>query len=129
MNLMIFFSCSLPDWTNEVFGDGSDFEWCANRDFQLQTNTPELARLSTGFLIRQMLEHFSRKIKSTLLPDRSLWIYSAHDTNIANILNSLGLFDVSPNHRIDNLLFEFLKMFMFSVTYSSIFIEYPLRAV
>lgn len=73
---------------------GGDFEWVANRDFQLQTNTPELARLKSGFLIREILDRFSQKMKSQLNPDRSLWLYSAHDTTVANILNALGLFEV-----------------------------------
>lgn len=56
--------------------------------------TPQLARLQSGFLIREMLERFSMKIKSTLKPDRSLWFYSAHETTMANLLNSLEMFEV-----------------------------------
>lgn len=77
-----------------MFIEGGDFEELAYQDFALQTNTTELARLSVGFLIRDILDRFSSKIKSTLLPNRSLWLYSAHDSTIANILNSLGLFEV-----------------------------------
>lgn len=66
----------------------------ANYAFQIPANTTLLARLSTGFLIREMLEHFEQKINAILSPDRSLWIYSGHDTTIANVLNSLGLYDV-----------------------------------
>lgn len=86
---------SLPEWTRDVFGDGSKFEWLGLHDFLLPTNTPLLTRLSTGFLIREILEHFTQKIESKLSPDRSIWIYSAHDTHIANILNFLGLFEVN----------------------------------
>lgn len=70
-------------------------EWIAHRSFQLQTITPEMARLKSGFLIREILERFDQKIASKLDPDRGLWIYSAHDTTVANILNSLQLFEVS----------------------------------
>lgn len=92
---------SLPEWTNDifegkqVFGEGSDFEFCANYDFKIRANTPLLARLSIGFLVREMLEHFEQKMNSTLQSDRSLWLYSAHDTTIANVLNGLGLFEVN----------------------------------
>lgn len=86
---------SLPEWTRDVFGEGSDFERLGLRDFLLPTNTPLLTRLSTGFMIREILEHFTQKIESKLSPDRSIWIYSGHDTQIANILNFLGLFEVN----------------------------------
>lgn len=62
--------------------------------FAIPTNTKLLARLKTGFLIREILQRFSMKIDSTLSPDRSLWIYSAHDSTLANVLNTLGLFEV-----------------------------------
>lgn len=67
----------------------------ANRSFQIATNTPKLARLKTGFLIREILDRFKNKIESQLDPDRTLWIYSAHDTTVANVLNSLSLFEVT----------------------------------
>lgn len=79
-----------------MFGPGTDFEWVSNRAFQVLTNTPELARLKIGFLLREILDRLDQKIESKLSPDRSLWIYSAHDTTIANVLNSLGLFE--PPH-------------------------------
>lgn len=40
------------------------------------------------------MERFTSKIFGELEPDRALWLYSAHDETIANILNSLGLFEV-----------------------------------
>lgn len=49
-----------------------------------------MARLKSGFLFKEILDHFSMKINSTLKPDRSLWVYSAHDITIINLLNSLG---------------------------------------
>lgn len=56
--------------------------------------TTEMKRLKSGFLIREMLERFSQKSESKLHPDRSLWIYSAHDKTIIYLLISLGLFEV-----------------------------------
>lgn len=88
----------LPEWTKKVFVPGGDLEWVANHSFQLATITPELARLKSGFLIREILERFTQKIGSTLSPDRSVWIYSAHDTTVANVLNALNLFEVNFGH-------------------------------
>lgn len=84
----------MPDWTKTVYYTGSDMEWMAFHAFQLNTITPELARLKTGFLLRDILNRFEQKITGKLTPDRSLWIYSAHDITVANVLNSIGLFDV-----------------------------------
>lgn len=53
-----------------------------------------MARLKVGYLLREILDRFERKIDKSLMPDRSLWMYSAHDCTLANILNALGLFNV-----------------------------------
>lgn len=68
-------------------------EYIATFDFTLYADTPNLARFASGFLIKEILEHFSQKANSTLVPDRSLWMYSGHDFSIVNALNSLGLYD------------------------------------
>lgn len=62
--------------------------------YGMATAEKKLARLKSGFLLREMLNHFSDKIDGKLKPDRSLWLYSGHETALANILNSLGLFKV-----------------------------------
>lgn len=70
-------------------------EKLANFCFSMKTNTKVLARLKTGFFFKEVFERFANKTNSKLSPDRKLWLYSAHDTTIANILNSLGLFKVT----------------------------------
>lgn len=62
--------------------------------YAMATATKKLARLKSGFLLKEMLEHFSDKINGKLNPDRSLWLYSSHESALANMLNSLGLFEV-----------------------------------
>lgn len=69
-------------------------EIMAKHGFRVPTGTKQMARLKSGFLIKEIFEHFEQKINSTLQPDRSLWFYSAHDFTIADTLNSLGLFEV-----------------------------------
>lgn len=86
--------CSLPEWTSDIFVPGGELEWIANFSFQESTDTIEMARLKAGFLLREILNRCNAKANSTLKPDRSIWMYSAHDTTIGNILNSLGLFEV-----------------------------------
>lgn len=61
----------------------------------MDTRTPLMARLKAGFFIREMFDRFKNKSNGNLNPDRSMWIYSAHDGTIVNILTTLGLFEVN----------------------------------
>lgn len=58
------------------------------------SETPQMARLKMGFLLREILDRFKMKIQSKLRPNRSIWMYSAHDSTVAVILNALGMFEV-----------------------------------
>lgn len=73
-------------------------QWLSGRSFATNTYTPKLARLKTGFLIKEIFQRFSNKSASLSNPKQSMWIYSAHDTTVANLLNSLGLFEVCSGH-------------------------------
>lgn len=81
----------VPNWTESVF---DEIEECAIFSHKMDTNTKLLARLKVGFLIRDILERFTMKKDSTLTPNRVLWMYSAHDETIINVLNALNLFEV-----------------------------------
>lgn len=48
----------------------------------------------SGHLLKEILDRFTDKTMSTLTPDRSLWMYFGHDCTLADMLNSLGVFDV-----------------------------------
>lgn len=85
---------SLPEWTHKIY-PSEDLTYVAKFTFAIATYTRQLARLKTGPLIKEMLQRFSEKSKGKLNPDRSVWIYSAHDTTVANVLNTLNLYDVS----------------------------------
>lgn len=58
------------------------------------TRTKQLARLRSGFLLREILDRFVTKSQSRLSPDFSFWVYSGHDATIFNMLNTLGIPDV-----------------------------------
>lgn len=83
---------SLPDWTKEVYP--GDMAWISARSFATKTFTPKLARLQAGFLLKDILNRFAQKSSKTLTPDRSMWVYSGHDTTVASLLNTLGVFEV-----------------------------------
>ncbi|XP_055614005.1 prostatic acid phosphatase [Uranotaenia lowii] len=83
---------TLPDWTKQVYPE--PLRSISAKSFAIKTNTTLLARLKTGLLIKEMLQRFQDKVNNKLKPDRSAWIYSAHDTTVANVLNSLRIFDL-----------------------------------
>lgn len=74
---------------------GSDFEKLAVNWFKIfTTGSNELKALRSGYLLKEIFDRFTNKTQSKLEPDRSLWMYFAHDITLTNTLNSLGLFEV-----------------------------------
>lgn len=95
---LFIFSFSLPPWAEEVMTRGGDlhngFEYLMHYYFQIFTKTPEMKKIKSGYLFKEILDRFTNKTLSTLSPDRNLWLYFAHDITMTNMLNSLGLFKV-----------------------------------
>lgn len=85
---------SIPNWARKAIAKGGKMEEIALYNYAMPTATKKLARLKSGFLLKEMLQRFSDKIYGKLKPDRSLWLYSSHESALANMLNSLGLFKV-----------------------------------
>ncbi|XP_055849783.1 prostatic acid phosphatase [Episyrphus balteatus] len=83
---------TLPDWTKKIY-PSKDMTFISDFSFALFTYTRPMARLKTGPLIHEILKRFSDKASNKLKPNRSVWIYSAHDTTVANVLNTLKLFE------------------------------------
>lgn len=57
----------------------------------IQTTTKEMKKIRSGFLLKDILNRFLSKLQSKLHPNRSLWMYFAHDYTILNMLKSLGI--------------------------------------
>ena len=47
----------------------------------------------TGPLLKNMIQHMKLKSKHALTPNRKVWMYSAHDETVANMLMTLNLFE------------------------------------
>lgn len=90
-----YYQSRLEDWALEAIERNGTMEYIAQFYHKIYADTPSLARIESGFLLREILERFSQKINSTLQPDRTLWFYSAHSITISFMLESLGLFKVS----------------------------------
>lgn len=84
----------LPLWAEIVMRPPSVFEELTYQWGKIFTATTEMKKLRSGFLLKEILNRFSSKTQSTLSSNRNLWMYFAHDITIANMLNSLGVFEV-----------------------------------
>ncbi|XP_031627358.1 testicular acid phosphatase homolog [Contarinia nasturtii] len=93
LNMQRHHNKTLPDWVIKAIEPNGALEAFAHMWFTTLSNTKELARLISGFLIKEMFERFAQKINSTLEPNRSLWFYSAHETGMGALMNSLGVFE------------------------------------
>lgn len=88
--------CRVSGWAEEAIrpnGPMEPMDGITRVNYQLR-GMPEVARLKSGFPIKELLEHFSREIRATLQPNRRLWLYSAHSTIITKMLNGLGSSEV-----------------------------------
>lgn len=95
----------LPDWTVGVFPE--KLFPLAGLSFASRTIGKTLARLKAGPLLKEILEHARAKVKGALA--QNYWIYSGHDTTIANMLNTLGVFkgmNFAPPPFASSILFE-----------------------
>lgn len=72
---------------------GGAFEKLAMAWYAIYAPNTEMQKYKSGFLLRDILERFTQKVQSTLSPDRSLWLYFAHDITMTNMLSTIGLFE------------------------------------
>lgn len=88
------YNLQLPEWTREVYPE--KLFPISGLSFAVKTYTPLLARLKSGPLLKEILTHFKHKTANKL--SQNYWVYSAHDTTVANILNTLGVFKSMGYH-------------------------------
>lgn len=97
------FNYTLPPWATKVFP--SKLQPWANLAFALDTFTPELTRLKTGPLMNHIIVFFKNHTISA--PDTHKFLMlSAHDTTIADVLNTLGAFQYHCPPYTSTIIFE-----------------------
>lgn len=89
---------SLPAWSKSIY-PGGQLEKLARVMFSVGAYNPTLARLRSGFLFKQILDRSLSKSHETLVPNRSVNVYSAHGSTIANMLSLLRMYN--ENVRFD----------------------------
>jgi lysosomal acid phosphatase len=88
------FNKTLPEWTKNIF-PGGKFEELRDLSFTVDTFNHELKRLKGGPFVKEVVEHFDQFESNTLdPPNRKMFMYSGHDTTVAPILHTLGVFDI-----------------------------------
>lgn len=100
------YNYTLPNWAQKVFPQKME-PW-AFLSFTTQTYTPQLARLKVGPFFDYIINYFKNRTLPTTTTPKAL-ILSAHDTNIANILNSMGAFEYHSPPYTATILFELRK--------------------
>ncbi|XP_031639880.1 testicular acid phosphatase homolog, partial [Contarinia nasturtii] len=99
----------ISDWARKAIEPNGVLEAMALFKFKMYSNTKEMARLWSGFLIKEMFERFAQKLNSTLVPNRSVWFYSTQDITIGTLLNSFELFETHALPFASSLHLELYK--------------------
>lgn len=88
-------ACRLPRWAKKVMQPGGKFEKMAFYWYTLYTRKMLMKKLRAGYLLKEILDRFTGKIKKNLKPNKTIYLYFAHDTTIAQLLDTLGVFKVN----------------------------------
>lgn len=90
----------MPKWVKEQLAYGSDLIGVSLYALTLDTRMRDQKRLR-GYLFKDILERAEKKAYGKLTPHYDMFLFFAHDTTIAILLDTLGLF--SPVEAISNL--------------------------
>ncbi|XP_037048455.1 lysosomal acid phosphatase-like [Bradysia coprophila] len=84
---------TLPEWTKPLFPNNPEFDDAAMKFYAMSAATKYLSKFRTGFLLKDILDRFTRKAEKTLSPDAKMWMYSTHDSVLFSFLSSLDISD------------------------------------
>ncbi|XP_030757010.1 venom acid phosphatase Acph-1-like [Sitophilus oryzae] len=84
----------LEDWTQEIYPE--PLHSAAVDYYYLEANNTALRRIVAGYFLKLVFAETESKINGTLNPpDRKMYLYSAHENNIATLLISLEAFQIT----------------------------------
>lgn len=89
MLIETIYNKTLPSWTKKVFPD--KMSPLQDLSFAVGTWTHELKRLRGGPLVQEILDHFKGFIDGKNY--FKMLMFSGHDTTVATLLNTLGMFN------------------------------------
>lgn len=79
----------LPDWTEKVFP--TKLLPMAKRSLALFTETQFMKRIKGGIFLTEVIENMAKKRTNLLNPNRSIFVYSAHDVTLSNVMRAIGI--------------------------------------
>ncbi|KAJ3659157.1 hypothetical protein Zmor_010861 [Zophobas morio] len=79
----------LPEWTKPVWPQ--NMTNLAIREYFIGTGTTNLRRMASGYFLQKMIADIKLKINHTT-PNRKIYLNSAHEDNLANLLITLDIF-------------------------------------
>jgi prostatic aicd phosphatase len=84
------YGLELPEWTSGIYP--TVLEEAAAVYFEFATASPGLRRLTAGSLLKKILQDSLSKRDDSLGAEKKLFLYSAHDFNVATVLRALNVF-------------------------------------
>lgn len=92
---LIRLNLKLEAWAEHLLKEPSQLQNASIFLAHSLTNSTELQKLRSGFLLKEILDRFTNKTtRPEIDPDRVFWMYFTHGQTIIDMLNSLGLFTV-----------------------------------
>ncbi|KAB7501353.1 Testicular acid phosphatase-like protein [Armadillidium nasatum] len=83
------YNLTIPKWAVKTY---NEMNIVSNFFFELLSYTDELKRLRGGPLLKMITENMTNKSRGEL-PKRKMNVYSAHDSTVSIILNSMGVYN------------------------------------
>ncbi|XP_060531997.1 venom acid phosphatase Acph-1-like [Cylas formicarius] len=83
------FGLALPRWTRQVWP--ATINEIAYKQYYIYTKTPTLKKMAAGYLLQKIIN--DSQSKATNQNDKKLYLYSAHENNIGQMLATLDLFE------------------------------------
>ncbi|KAG5877251.1 hypothetical protein JTB14_019629 [Gonioctena quinquepunctata] len=96
------FGYTLPNWTQSVYPE--PLKTLTGYVFKSYAFNKKLARLSAGTFLNAVVEHFESILSNSTT--KKYQMYSAHDTNLAIILQAIGAFKNVPPYFANSIYFE-----------------------
>ncbi|XP_067619641.1 lysosomal acid phosphatase isoform X2 [Eurosta solidaginis] len=81
----------LPDWTENIYPD--KLVALAARSYSFYTETNLMKKVKGGTFLAEIIKKMENKRRKNLNPDRKIFLYSAHDITLVNIMNTLNILD------------------------------------
>lgn len=85
------YGLALPSWLNPIWPDL--IINLAIEEYFVSMGTANLRKMATGYLLQKILDEARKRIGTKQKLTRKMFLYSAHENNVAQLLIALGVFE------------------------------------